>query len=211
MKRIVFVFLFLALALAACGPAPTPVVITVVATNEPVVATNPPAPTEAPAPTDEPAATEAPAPTDEPAATEAPEPTDEPGVAPTNTRPPAVGGDVFVDLTRDVDAFSLKCSPSELHFTVKSINKAITGVTLYYRVTDKDATSAAGGLITGPEMVGDKKGNFTLTFSALDIKDDLRLANGWFDYQFVGVNKFGDVVGRSDKIVKEVTFTLDCP
>ncbi len=218
MKRIFVVFLFLALVLTACGPAPTPVTIIITATDAPVVATDVPAPTDAPEPTDEPAPTDEPEPTDEPAPTDAPEPTDEPaptetaepGVAPTNTRPPAVGGAVFTDITYDVDAFSLKCSPSQVNFSLKIINKAITSVYLYYRVIDKDSTVAAGTFVSGGEMIGEKD-VFTREFSALDVNPDLRLANGWFDFQFVGVNKYGDVVGRSDKIVKQITFTLECP
>jgi hypothetical protein len=32
----------------------------------------------------------------------------------------------------------------------------------------------------------------------------------WFDYQFVGISKVGDVIGRSGRISKQVTYTLDC-
>jgi len=219
MKRIVFVFLSFALLLTACA-APTPVTIVITATDAPVMATDVPAATDVP--TDVPAAptdTLAPAPTDTQApaaATDTPAPaaptnTAVPGVAATNTKPPAVGGSVFTDITRDIDAFSLKCSPSQLHFTLKSINSAISKVALYYRVVAKDSTSAAGAMIPGPEMVSDKKGNFTLEFSALDINPDLRIANGWFEYQFIGLNKVGNVVGRSDKFTQQVTFTLECP
>ncbi len=221
MKKIAVLFLALALLLTACG-APTPIVIT--ATPEPVQATDVPAATDIPA-TDVPAAaptdTLAPAAaTDTPApaavATDTPAPaaatnTTAPGVVATNTKPPAMGGDVFTDLTRDIDAFSFKCSPSQIHLSLKSINSAITGVTVYYRVVSKDSAALPGPMIAGPEMVSDKKGNFTLEFSALQINPDLRLANGWFEYQFVGLNKSGNVVGRSDKITQQVTFTLECP
>lgn len=219
MKKIAVLFLALALLLTACG-APTPIVIT--ATPEPVQATDVPAPTDVPA-TDVPAAaptdTLAPAAaTDTPApaavATDTPAPaaaTNTPGAAATNTKPPAVGGDVFSDITRDIDAFSFKCSPSQIHLSLKSINSAITKVTVFYRVVSKDSAALPGAMITGPEMVSDKKGNFTLEFSALQINPDFRLANGWFDYQFVGLNKSGNVVGRSDKITQQVTFTLECP
>jgi hypothetical protein len=207
MKRIVVLCLCLALVLSACA-SPTPVTIVITATNEPVAPTDVPAPTDKPAPTDEPAATatEEPAPS-EPTATA----TEKPGVAPTNTKPPAVGGAVLDQITRSGDVFSLRCAPSEITFSLVSLNVAITGVTLYYRVVDKNSTLAPPGMVNSKDMVGDKKGNFTLEFSALDVNPNLRFANGWFDYQFVAVNKFGDVVGRSDKFIKEVTFTLDCP
>ena len=77
---------------------------------------------------------------------------------------------------------------------------------------DKNSTLKPPALIAGPNMVGDKKGNFTLELSALNINPDMRnVATGWFDYQFVGLNKVGNVVGRSDMVVKQVTYTLECP
>ena len=221
MKKIVVLFLALALLLTACA-APTPITVVVTATAEPVVATDVPAPTDVPtavsvAPTD----TAAPAaPTDTAVPAVVPTETAAPveatatvaaGPTATNTKPPAVGGSVFTELTRDIDAFSLKCAPSQLHFTAKTTNTAITKVTLYYRVIDKSSTLPAGAMVNSKDMLGDKKGNFTLEFSALDVNPDLRLANGWFEYQFVGLNKTGDRVGSSDKIVKQVTFTLECP
>ncbi len=207
MKRIAVLFLALALLLTACG-SPTPQTIVIRETAEPQATDVPaqPAATDAVAATDVPAMTDTPAP-----AGAAPTETAAPQVAATNTKPPAVGGAVFADITRDINAFSLKCAPSELNFTLKSINPAITKVTIFYRVVDKNSTNAAGGMVIGKDMVGDKKGNFTLQFSALDVTPDLRLASGWFDYQFVGLNKSGNVVGRSDKVTQEVTFTLDCP
>ena len=215
MKRIAFLFLVLALVLTACGaPTPVTVIITVVPTNEPAVATEVPpvvvptdtlepvvAPTDTLEPVVVPTDTLAPAgPTNTPA----------PGVAPTSTKRSAVGV-VFTDITRDVDAFSLRCNPVQINFSLTSINPAITGVIVYYRVYDKNSTLAPPVMIAGPNMDGDKKGHFTLEFKATDIKDDMRIANGWFEYQFVGLNKVGNVVGRSDKIVQEVTFTLECP
>jgi hypothetical protein len=209
MKRIAFLFLVLALVLTACG-APTPVTIVITAvppTNEPAAVATEVPPVVVPTDTLEPvvAATDTLAPA-------APTDTPKPGVAPTNTKPPAVGGAVFTDITRDIDAFSLKCSPSQLNFSLTSINPAITGAIVYYRVYDKNSTLKPPALIAGPNMVGDKKGHFTLEFSALNINPDMRnVATGWFDYQFVGLNKVGNVVGRSDMVVKQVTYTLECP
>jgi len=214
MKRIVFAFLTLALVLAACGAPPTPVTIIITATDEPVVATEPPPPTDIPAPTDAPAATETTAPAAAPTETTAPAaaPSEtSAGPAPTNTRPPAVGGDVFVNITHDIEAFALRCSPSQINFTLSSVNPAITSVDFYYRVRDKNVAVQTVNYIRGKEMVGDGKGNYTLEFSALDVHPDQRKAVGWFDYQFIGINKFGDVVGRSERFEDQITFTLDCP
>jgi hypothetical protein len=213
MKKLLF--LVLIVALTACSapvtpapqaPAPTqpPVVITVVveATSAPAVA---PAATEVP-PAAAPTATEVPAaaPTTAPAVVEN---------APTATMPPAVGGDMLVNITRDSDHFSLKCSPSQIVFTATSASPYIIDVVIYYRMVDK-LTGMSSQWYAGPTMDKDGKGNFTRTFSALDIKDDVRVReNAWFEYQFVGTAKDGNVVWRSDKTTyaKQVTYTKECP
>jgi hypothetical protein len=141
----------------------------------------------------------------------APTATPAPAAAPTNTSAPAVGGAVFSNPTSSATAFSLRCSPSEITFNVTSINPAITGVDLYYRIENKDVANAMGTWLNGASMVSDKKGGFSLVFSALKIAPDARVAHGWFDYQFVGMNKYGNVVGRSEKFSELITFTLDCP
>ena len=56
----------------------------------------------------------------------------------------------------------------------------------------------------------DKQGNFTLDFPSSRVAADLRSHRAWFDYQFVGTNKVGDAVGRSAKISKQITYTIDC-
>lgn len=198
MKKIVFVFLALAILLTACG-SPAPVTSVVIPTDEPAAATDMPMDTDEPG---QPTETTTPA---------APAETAEPGAAPTDTKSPAIGADMFIELRRTSDIFSLRCSPDKIVFTLVSVNPLITGVDFYYRVVDKDSSMAPGALIRGGEMIGDDKGNFTLEFSALDVEDDMRTANGWFDYQFIGLNKFGDPVGRTDKIVQQVTYTIDCP
>lgn len=193
MKRVIVLFLSLALLLTACG-SPTPQTI-VVATDAPVLLV-----TDAPVLTDEPERT------DEPVVTE-----DAPAVGATNTEDAPAGDSFFTDLTRSFDAFSLRCEPSLIEFAVKSTNPAIVKVMLFYRVVDKESTMAPGALNNSKEMISNVQDNFTLAFTALDLKPDLRKNNGWFDYQFVGLNKLGSVVGRSEPIVQEVTFTLNCP
>lgn len=203
MKNIILVSLILAIGLTACGspaatPAPTAAEV-VLPTDTPVpaqpaaVATDTPAPAGA-APTDTPESVQAPADTATPAG-------DEGG-----------GGGVFTNLSRSGDAFSLRCAPPELTFSVTSTNAAITEVNLYYRVVDKAAANPTGVWRNGGKMNSDGNGNFTVIFPTVKIDPDSRahVADGWFDYQFVGLNKYGDVVGRSDKITGKVTFTLDC-
>lgn len=188
MKRVIVLFLSLALLLTACG-SPTPQTI-VVGTDAPVLLV-----TDAPMLTDEPEMT------DEPVATDAAEPID---------ATPA-GDSFFTDLTRSFDAFSLRCEPSLVEFSVRSTNPAIVTVMLFYRVVDKESAIAPGAMNNSKEMISNQQNNFTLAFTALDLKPDLRKKNGWFDYQFVGLSKSGSVVERSEPIVQELTFTIDCP
>ena len=226
MKKIFVVFLALALMLTACAvpgaQAPQPVVVNITVVAPAAAATDVPAPTavpatDVPAPTDVPA-TAVPAPTDVPATavppTAAPaEPTSTTAaaaVAPSATPQPAVGGAVFINITRSADAFSLKCSPSEILFKATSNSTYITAAVFYYRMVDKVTNSSSSWNSAG-NMEADGAGNYSYNFSALNITPDLRYANGWFEYQLVGLNKGGNVVGRTEKFTKLVTFTLDCP
>lgn len=206
-------FLVLIFALTACGAAPVaPVAQPPAATQPPVVvevtvvvpATSAPAaPTEIP-PTAAPAATEVPpaTPTTAPAAVEN---------TATATLPPAVGGDQLANMTRSGDSFSLRCSPSQIVFTATSVSTYIVDVLIYYRMVDK-VTGMSSQWYAGPQMDKDGKGNFTRTFSALDINTDVRARDsGWFEYQFVALAKDGNVVWRSEKFEKQITYTKDCP
>jgi hypothetical protein len=53
-------------------------------------------------------------------------------------------------------------------------------------------------------------GTFSLTMLGETIHPDLRKALAWFDFQLVGLGKQGAVVGRTEKIVQLVTYTIDC-
>jgi hypothetical protein len=208
MKKLLF--LVLIFALTACGAAPTaappaatqpPVVVEVTVV---VPATSAPA-----APTDVPPAA-APVATEVPPAT----PTTAPAAAEntaTATQPPAVGGDQLANITRSGDSFSLRCSPSQIVFTATSISTYISEVQIWYRMVDK-VTGMSSQWYAGPQMDKDGKGNFTRTFSALDINTDVRAReNGWFEYQFVALAKDGNVVWRSEKFEKQITYTKECP
>jgi len=211
MKKLLF--LVLIFALTACGVAPAaPVAQPPAATQPPVIvevtvvvpATSAPAPaTEVPPPA-APAATDVPpvAPTDAPAVVEN---------TATATLPPAVGADLLVNITRSGDAFSLKCSPSQIVFSATSASAYIVDVVIYYRMVDK-LTGMSSQWYAGPKMDSDGKGNFTRTFSALDINADVRVReNGWFEYQFIATSKTGDVVWRSPKFEKLIGYTKECP
>jgi len=196
MKSRLFVCMIFTIALAACGsptavatstamPAATSAAAQPTDTNAPVAATNTPAPA---------------AETDTPAS-----------AAATDTPAPTVSGAVFSNPTRSGDTFSLRCSPADLTFGITSINPAISSVTIAYRMENKDKGNGLSPWFNGTQMVADGKGGFTFTFSAVKVSPDARVAHGWFDYQFVGLNKMGNVVGRSEIFVRQVTFTLDCP
>ena len=140
-------------------------------------------------------------------ATEAPT-----AAAPAATAAPqqGVNSDIFTNITQSGDAFSLKCSPSELTFSASSSNAYLTKTQFYYRMVDKQ-NNISSPWSMGGEMKGDGNGNYSLTFTALNVNPDLRYDHGWFEYQLIGLSKTGSVVGRTQKIEKQVTFTLNCP
>lgn len=181
MKKIVVLFLALALLLTACA-APAPTVEPLTGTDEPAEMATESVPTEAPAPE----------------------------ITPTSAEVVKTDGP-FTDILRSSDSFSFKCAPTEIIFSVRSLDPVVTSVLFFYRVIAKDSGMAAGAMVDSKTMVGDDKGHFTLSFKATDLKEDLRFANGWFEYQFVGLNKGKGIVARSEKVVKQVTFTLACP
>jgi hypothetical protein len=218
MKKLLI--LALAFILAGCGslaPAATPtaaptstpvvlvqtVVVTVIPTQEPTEI-----PTSTPAPTLTPqiivvTATGAAGSTNPTA--EAAQPTGEV----TATLPANAGGDLFTTLTRSTDHFALRCQPDTITFGVSTPNEFVTQVDFYYRIEDRLSVSMSGWVNAG-KMVTDKHGNFTLDFKSLSVDPDLRSHKAWFDYEFVGINKGGSAIGRSAKIVKQITYTIDC-
>lgn len=226
MKRIRL--LLLVLVLAACStPAPTaapaqptqtPLVVvetvvqkvveTVIVT---VVPTQPP--TEAPSATPLPPPTEA-----QPTAVPA-QPTQPPAEAAAPTAPAggpiavdeALGAGWFTAMTRTRSDFALRCQLSkEITFSVKPLDPNIARVDFYYRIGDR-ATGAVFDWQNAGRMFANADGSFSLTFSGEDVHVNFRKPNAWFDYQFIGLSRSGGVVGRSEKIVQQVTYSLDCP
>ncbi len=222
--------LILAFLLAGCGaispaqptatsaPPPTAQVIiaTVLVTVVPTLApTQPPPPTAVPTQppqiivvtaTPQPGAA-APAPAN-------PQPTENSGATATATLPSDAGGNLFSNFTRSGSFFDLRCLPQDITFGVSTANLAVVEVDMYYRIED---------LTTQPitysdwsnmgKMATDKHGNFTFDVNTTNnLSPDLRATSkGWFDYQFVGISKTGDAVGRSGKISQQVLYLKDCP
>jgi len=218
MKKIFI--LFLAVALTACAapateqpvqptiappePTATPLVIveTVVVTVIPTQA-----PTEVPPPTAIPPTAVPP--------TQPPAPTAE-VVVPTVSGGPvavdnALGAGWFVNMTRTANAFSLRCQLSrDITFNVTPTDANIALVDFYYRTQDR-ATGAVFDWQNAGRMLPDANGNFTLVFSGDNVSPNFRKENAWFDYQFIGLSRSGGVVGRSEKIEQQISYTLDCP
>jgi hypothetical protein len=127
----------------------------------------------------------------------------------TATLPANAGGQYFTNLTRSNDHFALRCQPDTITFGVSTSNLYIVEVDLYYRTQDRMSVSISNWTVGG-KMVSDKKGNFTIDFTSAMVDPDVRSHRAWFDYEFVGINKYGDAVGRSAKIAKQITYTIDC-
>ena len=133
-----------------------------------------------------------------------------PSGSPTATLPSDAGGGIFTSLTRSSDHFSLHCQPDTITFGVSTADATIGDVVLFYRLENQSSGAISDWKNAGL-MTSDQNGNFTMDFPASSINSDLRTPKAWFDYQFVAVSKTGAVAGRSAKIIKQITFTMDCP
>jgi hypothetical protein len=214
----------LALALAACSspaapteapaaivsePSPTPVVVI-----QTVIVEATAAPTDVPQPTPVP-------PTAEPVVVTvvvqaSPVP---PTAAPADTASAAgapiaidatLGRGVFTTMTMSDNAFTLRCSPRDITFNIATPNVDIADVVFYYRIVDLKRLYPSEWKAFG-KMKPDGNGNFSLTFSGEDVNPNMRIDGSWFDFQFVGLSKSGDVVDRTEKIAELVKYTFDCP
>jgi hypothetical protein len=128
---------------------------------------------------------------------------------PTATLPANAGGGLFTKLSRSGDHFALRCAPETITFSVSTDNPYVVDVDFYYRIEDRLSVSISTWQWAG-SMITDNQGNFTIEFPASRVDPDLRSHRAWFDYQFVGVNKYGDAVGRSARISQQVTYTIAC-
>jgi len=216
MKKILFISL--ALLLAACSTVqpvqqeqPAPVVATVLVTVvQPAEVSQPtaiaPAATEAPA--EAPAPTEAPVATEAPAATAAPVSVGEDGVVNVDK---ALGKGIFEDIVISSDVITLNCTPREIQFTMKAAHPDVVRGEWYYRIINTTTFLDTEWFPMG-RMGTDGNGNFSVELKATDINPDWRGNEKLFlDFQFVGVNKGGGVVGRTEHIEKMVTYYKECP
>ena len=208
--------LLLAFVLAACGGAPAAAPVEPAAPAEPVVVTVVVEPTAAPVEDTEPEEpvvvtvvvepTAAPAEPAAPTAAPAESSTDDGVVALNN----ALGKGVFVNMTMSSENFTLRCFPRDITFDITATDGNIDDVVFYYRVADLERLYPSEWKAFG-SMTNNGSGNFTLTFTGENIHPDLRVDGSYFDFQFVGLAKSGDVIDRSEKIESMVKYTFDCP
>ena len=223
-----FVIVLLAVILAACSSAPTavpteppaPTVVesspTPVVVVQTVVVEATQAPTEVP-PTEVPPTQVPPTPVVVTVVVEASQQAVAPTTAPVNsgngliTIDNNLGAGWFSDITLTKNILSLRCQLNhEITFSVKPLDANITEVNFYYRIQDR-ATGSVFDWQNAGRMFPDTNGNFTLAFKGEDVGANFRKPNAWLDFQFVGLSRSGGVVGRSEKIEQQVSYTFDCP
>jgi hypothetical protein len=133
------------------------------------------------------------------------------GTSPTATLPDNAGGGIFTNLSRSSDRFAVNCpqQPDAITFGLSTTNTDVTEVDLFYRMENQAGTVVSGWVDIG-KMVPDGSGNFSMDFKASMVDPAVRSRNGWLDYQFVGLGRGAAIIGRSAKIVKQITYMLDC-
>lgn len=220
--------IILALLLTGCGTlqpaaqqeAPTPIVqtVVVVATTEAAPPTAIPLPTQGPTNTPIPTETPTTAPTNtaEPTATAQQQaavaaPTDASGLVPVNVDN-VLGKGVFTNITFNTDKLTLNCFPREMEISMKAALPEITRVEMYYRIIDAPSGLYPSEWLLVGNLGTDNNGTFYTTFKALDINPNFRgLESAWIDFQFIGINKGGAAIDRTQKIERLVTYFKDCP
>jgi hypothetical protein len=215
------IILLLAFAITACGAppptsteAPTEVVVqptqTALILVETVVVeiSSTPLPTDVPSATPQPAPTQVP-PTAVPATVAVAPATEAPAGGPISVDN-ALGAGWFQDMTRSANDLALRCQLyRNITFSVKALDPNITAVDFFYRIVDK-GTGAAFDWQSAGRMIADGNGGFTITFAGDQVNANYRKPSAWLDYQFAGSNNTG-VVGRSEKIEKQINYMFDCP
>lgn len=224
MRKIVFISL--ALMLAACGvvqpvqqeqatPIIATVLVTVIAPTEVVPPTAIPLPTQAPTDIPTLAPTETLAPTATTAATNTAAPASA-GVQSSDLTPVFVdntlGKGVFANITFSSDLITLNCYPREFEITMTALHPDVTRAEMYYRVLEAPSFFRYSDWFLVGNLNSDGKGSFYTTFKATDISPDWRsLDQAVIEFQFVGVNKGGGTVDRTQKIERLVSYYKECP
>ncbi len=121
-----------------------------------------------------------------------------------------LGKGVFVNMTMSSDSVTLRCFPREITFNIKANLPEITDALMAYRIVDNPAGLYPSAWQSNIKMKGDGNGNFTLVFGGDDVDENLRLDKAWLDVQFIGLNKGGAAVDRTQKIERLITYRKDC-
>ena len=214
MKKLLF--LTIVLALAACTAVP-PAAPTQPAVQEPVVVTVVVQPTQAPAQQDPIVVTVVVPATPVPVQPSPIPPTQPPAATSADTSGAPIvlddilGKGVFNTITLSDDVFSLRCLPREITFNVTASLPEIVDAELFYRTVDQPNALYYTEWRSGGIMDRQGNGNFSMVFSGEDVNPDWRQDFGWFEFQFVGLNRGGGVVDRTQKIEKLITYSIDCP
>lgn len=219
MKKLLIIVL--AFILTACGAAPaqqpqaTPIVVTVVVPASPVPQEALPQPTLVP--TQIPPTT---APTEVPptaqvivvTATSAAAVSAPPAAAGSEIKfDEVLGKGVFTNMTVSENTLTLRCTPREITFNITASLPDITDAIMAYRIVDNPAGLYPSEWQSNIKMKGDGKGNFSIVFGGDDVDENLRLDKAWLDVQFIGLNKGGAAVDRTQKIERMITYYKDCP
>ncbi len=123
--------------------------------------------------------------------------------------PANFNGKSFTNLSVSGDKFSLRCEPKQISFDATTTDVYITQVDLYWRLRDKHSTFVPNW-VWGRTLETDGLYHFWITINGSDIPPDVRKRQAWFDFEFVGMNKFGEAIGRTEKITDLVSYTIDC-
>jgi len=209
------IILLLAMTLGACTAAPTqpPAAVLPEASPTPVVVVETVVVTVIPTnvPTEVPSATPLPPPTAAPLPTQAPPSTSSDTSAGPIKIDDILGKGVFINMTMSGDNFSLRCLPREITFNITSSLPDIVEAELFYRTVDQPKALYYSEWKSAGKMETLGNGNFSMVFTGEDVHPDVRLDLAWFEFQFIGLNKGGGVVDRTQKIEQLVTYRIDCP
>lgn len=231
MKKILL--MSLAIVLAACGVVqpvqqeqPTPIIATVLVTVIPPTEVVPP--TSIPLPTQAPTQVPTDVPTLAPTATQVPtlpaEPTATTEASNTSSTSGStseltvvnvdnvMGKGAFTNITFSSDLLTLRCFPREFEISMTANLPDITRAEMYYRVVDQPSALYPSEWKLVGNLGTDGKGKFFTTFTAEMIDPNFRgLDKAWLDFQFIGINKGGGVVERTQKIERLVVYSKECP
>ena len=223
----------LAIVLAACGVVqpvqqeqPTPIIATVLVTVIPPTEVVPP--TSIPLPTQAPTQVPTDVPTLAPTATQVPtlpaEPTATTEASNTSSTSGStseltvvnvdnvMGKGAFTNITFSSDLLTLRCFPREFEISMTANLPDITRAEMYYRVVDQPSALYPSEWKLVDNLGTDGKGKFFTTFTAEMIDPNFRgLDKAWLDFQFIGINKGGGVVERTQKIERLVVYSKECP